>query len=174
MGARQPVPRESAYKPCKPSRGEGRACSARPVVTAACFLFCRRATGAASARPSLRPQFIQEGGDVVNNPGETCRGTEGACAMCDERNLSQPAACMKNGSCATCVSRVPRNHSSPLPWWERVDRRRGRGGETGEGSVSADADPHTPRFARYPLSQGERIDRLRGDISHRSKVWLCG
>jgi hypothetical protein len=27
------------------------------VVTAACFLFCRRATGAASARPSLRPHF---------------------------------------------------------------------------------------------------------------------
>ncbi len=32
-------------------------CSARPVVPAACIFFRRRATGAASARPSLRPRF---------------------------------------------------------------------------------------------------------------------
>ncbi len=32
-------------------------CSARPVVPAACISFRRRATGAASARPSLRPRF---------------------------------------------------------------------------------------------------------------------
>ena len=34
--------------------------SARPVVTAACFFCCRRAMGAASARPSSRP--LHEGG----------------------------------------------------------------------------------------------------------------
>ena len=50
--------RETTYKPFQPSRGEGRACPARPVVTAACFFCCRRATGAASARPSPRPPLL--------------------------------------------------------------------------------------------------------------------
>ena len=33
--------------------------SAEPVVTAACFLFCRRAMGEAIARHSLRPLLMQ-------------------------------------------------------------------------------------------------------------------
>ncbi len=56
-GANEPVPGKSAYKSSKPSRREGRAYLARPVVTAASFLLRWRATGAASARPSLRPLF---------------------------------------------------------------------------------------------------------------------
>ncbi len=54
-GARKPVPEESTKQPLRPSRGEGRDVSADPVVTAACFSFCRRAMGAASSRPSLHP-----------------------------------------------------------------------------------------------------------------------
>jgi len=44
-GARTPVPGESSEQPSKPSRGEGRVHPAEPVVTAACFFCCRRATG---------------------------------------------------------------------------------------------------------------------------------
>ncbi len=58
-GARLPVPGESTEQPVKPSRREGRDVSAEPVVTAACFLFCRRAMGAASSRPSLRPRILE-------------------------------------------------------------------------------------------------------------------
>jgi hypothetical protein len=54
-GARKPVPGEITYKPLKPSRREGRAFRAKPVVTAACVFCCRRAMGAAGARSSLRP-----------------------------------------------------------------------------------------------------------------------
>jgi hypothetical protein len=54
-GARKPGPPGSAKDTVK-TIAQGRPdCSAKPVVTAACFLFCSRATGAASARPSLRP-----------------------------------------------------------------------------------------------------------------------
>ncbi len=47
-GARTPVPGESSEQPSKPSRREGRACSARPVVTAACFF----SAGGPRARPA--------------------------------------------------------------------------------------------------------------------------
>ena len=75
------------------------------------LFFCRRATGAASARPSLRPRFIQEGGDVLHTPGETGRGNEGARAMGDEwvSRLLQPAdgattRCLRPALLASCAT----------------------------------------------------------------------
>ncbi len=50
---------ENAKQPLKPSRREGRDVLAEPVVPAACIFFRRRAMGAASSRPSLRPQRIR-------------------------------------------------------------------------------------------------------------------
>ncbi len=55
-GANKPVPGESAEQPLNPSRREGRDVSAEPVVPAACIFLSRRAMGAASSRPSLRPR----------------------------------------------------------------------------------------------------------------------
>jgi hypothetical protein len=54
-GARKAGPRGEREGHRKPSRREGRDVSAKPVVPAACIFFCRRAMGAASSRPSLRP-----------------------------------------------------------------------------------------------------------------------
>jgi hypothetical protein len=65
--------RETTYKPFQPSRREGRVFSARPVVTAACIFFCRRATGAASARPSQRPPFVSRA-DLTHSSGAMRRG----------------------------------------------------------------------------------------------------
>jgi|SRR5579864_8033510 len=45
---------EITYKPEDHRAGKA-GCSANPVATAACFLLCRRAMGAACTRPSLRP-----------------------------------------------------------------------------------------------------------------------
>ncbi len=53
-GAIKPVPEESAYKPSNIAQGMPDD-PAAPVVTAACFLFCRRAMGEAFTRHSLRP-----------------------------------------------------------------------------------------------------------------------
>ncbi len=65
--------RETTYKPFQPSRREGRVFSARPVVTAACFFCCRRATGAAGARPSLRPPPDLRA-DLMHDSGAIRRG----------------------------------------------------------------------------------------------------
>ena len=77
-GGKTADPREERVKVLKPSRGEGRDVSAEPVVTAACFLFCRRAMGAASSRPSLRP--LDRGGRAQqHNSGTACREKVIAC-----------------------------------------------------------------------------------------------
>jgi len=47
--------------------------STEPVVPAACIFFCRRAMGAASSRPSLRP-LTPEGERDQHHSGSTCRG----------------------------------------------------------------------------------------------------
>ncbi len=67
--------KENAKQPLKPLRREGRVCSARPVVPAASIFFRWRATGAASARPSLRPLF-SEGGEFQHSSGASCRENE--------------------------------------------------------------------------------------------------
>ena len=56
----------------KPSRGECRDVSAEPVVTAACFLCCRRAMGAASSRHSPRPHHL-EGESFTHHPARIAR-----------------------------------------------------------------------------------------------------
>ncbi len=53
--------------------------------------------------------------------------------------------------------RLASMRSSPLPLWERVDRRRASGGETGEGSVSADGDPSSD------------ADCVRATFSHKGR-----
>ena len=55
MGATKPVPRESAKQALKPSRREGWADPAAPVVPAPCFLFARGPWASADAQSSLRP-----------------------------------------------------------------------------------------------------------------------
>src|SRR5690242_14484186 len=59
-GAIKPVPEESAYKPSNIVQGMPDD-PATPVVTAACFFFCRRVMGEAFTRHSLRPLVRQEG-----------------------------------------------------------------------------------------------------------------
>jgi hypothetical protein len=53
-GGNKPVSKESAYKPSYIARGMPDDL-AEPVVTAACFLFCRRAMGEAFTRHSPYP-----------------------------------------------------------------------------------------------------------------------
>jgi hypothetical protein len=54
---------------------------AEPVVTAACFFVCRRAMGAASTRPSLRPLDFR--GRCLQKLGrKTRRENAGAHAQC--------------------------------------------------------------------------------------------
>ena len=65
--------RKSTKQPLKPARREGREVSTEPVVPAACIFFCRRAMGAASSRPSLRP-LTPEGERDQHHSGSTCRG----------------------------------------------------------------------------------------------------
>jgi hypothetical protein len=65
-------------------RREGRTCSAKPVGTAACFF----SAGGPRARPAPGlpcALSFQEGGDVLKNPGERCRGNEGACVTSRSR-----------------------------------------------------------------------------------------
>jgi hypothetical protein len=81
--------RESTKQLLKPSRREGRDVSAEPVVTAACFLCCRRAMGAASSRPSLRPLYV-EGGNSRIARTHLRRETASCCLLrhCERSDVS--------------------------------------------------------------------------------------
>jgi hypothetical protein len=76
--------RKSTKQLLKPSRREGRDVLAEPVVPAACIFFCRRAMGAASSRPSLRP-LIFEGERDQHHSGSACRERANVCLQYGRR-----------------------------------------------------------------------------------------
>ena len=65
--------------------------SAEPVVTAACFFYCRRAMGEAVTRHSLRP-LLSEGARPLHTPGATRRGIAKArlCKLPSEGGQARP------------------------------------------------------------------------------------
>ncbi len=88
-------------------------CSARPVVPAACIFFRRRATGAASARPSLRPRFSGEGGAAAELGRKLRREADDAhlCVACG----SEASPRIMSGKNALVLPDRIELSTSPLP-----------------------------------------------------------
>ncbi len=153
LRARWPTSRrtgENAKQPSKPSRREGRVCSAGPVVPAACISFCRRATGAASARPSLRPSS-REGGTMSKARTQNASRDRGAASpdvgrqCCHERHRGRRCAPRNDGV---------RGKLPTLPWRGRVASRRAKRDVRRGGVISplapepAERSPHPARPLR--------------------------
>jgi hypothetical protein len=77
-GQESPVPKESAKETVKTIAQGMPGDPAEPVVPAAGFSYCRRATGEVVARHSLRPLFLKRV-RLMHNSGDRRRESYGVC-----------------------------------------------------------------------------------------------
>src|SRR5689334_6110743 len=110
-GAIEPVPEESTYK--RRSIAQGMPDDlAEPVVTAACFLCCRRAMGEAFTRHSLRPLQTSEGSTMDHSDAMAPREGDVMCGLAAQQaqcHSGARAALARNDdrerSCETALTR---------------------------------------------------------------------
>jgi hypothetical protein len=120
------------------------------VVTAACVFFCRRATGAASARPSLRP-LVEEGGRTAKLGRKTRR--EDAKARSGGREHESTNAKLRAQPTGTSIIKRAK---AWFPWCCR-------GG--------SNSRPLPYQGSALPLSYGSMRDMTQRDMAKESGQW---